>query len=275
MNRSVVFPFRFPVVLILLCSVIQSSVVVADITASLSQHSNLNNNGPLLAFASPSIPPPPPISMPVWSLSSPLSKVPREGTSMNIVTFATPVSVAPPKLWTISLYRNTLTREAFFSSGIGILQLLNPSQKSLVPLLGKRSGYEEGYYKREECQKVGFTWIAGNGCNLLTKTDATATLDDDDGESSATAMPSIISQEDRSALESMELLPGCAAYLLVKLLPRPAIDAGDHEIAVCEVLGTGIWDDKAKQVVLLETPSEPLDETSALYTSLLRKEGII
>eukprot|EP00521_Asterionellopsis_glacialis_P007765 CAMPEP_0195283294 /NCGR_PEP_ID=MMETSP0707-20130614/1890_1 /TAXON_ID=33640 /ORGANISM="Asterionellopsis glacialis, Strain CCMP134" /LENGTH=273 /DNA_ID=CAMNT_0040342433 /DNA_START=69 /DNA_END=890 /DNA_ORIENTATION=+ len=272
---NIVFPFQFLVVFLLLLSVIHSTVVDADITASWSQYSNMSKHRPLIAFASPSIPPPPPISMPVWSLSSPLLNVPREGTSMNIVTFATPVSVAPPKLWTISLYRNTLTKEAFFSSGIGILQLLNPSQKSLVPLLGKRSGYEEGYYKRNECQKVGYTWIAGNGCNLLIKTDETTAYDGDDGNSSDTAMASVISQEDRSALESIELLPECAAYILVKLLPRPTIDAGDHEVAVCEVLGTGIWDGKTKQVVLLEKPSESLDETSALYTSLLRKEGII
>lgn len=79
---------------------------------------------------------------------------------MNIVTFATPVSVAPPKLWAVSLYTDTMTRDAFFSSGTGVLQLLSPEQKNLVPLLGKRSGYEEGgYSKRNACQEVGYGWV--------------------------------------------------------------------------------------------------------------------
>ena len=111
----------------------------------------------LFAFASPSIPPPPPISMPVWSLASPVA----DETSMNIVTFATPVSVAPPKLWVVSLYTNTMTRQSFLGSKVGVLQLLTPSMQDVVQVLGKRSGYEEGYSKRDECQKLGHGWISG------------------------------------------------------------------------------------------------------------------
>lgn len=111
-----------------------------------------------LAFASPSIPPPPLISMPVWSLASPVAD---DDTSMNIVTFATPVSVAPPKLWVVSLYTNTMTRQSFLDSKVGVLQLLTPSMQDVVPVLGKRSGYEEGYSKRDECQKLGHGWISG------------------------------------------------------------------------------------------------------------------
>lgn len=116
-------------------------------------------------FASPSIPPPPPISMPVWSLSSPIqsptASLTERDTSMNIVTFAIPVSVEPPKLWAVSLYYNTLTRQSMVDSGMGVLQLLTPAQKHLVPILGKRSGYEKGFSKRIECQKLGFEWIKG------------------------------------------------------------------------------------------------------------------
>ena len=113
-----------------------------------------------LAFASPSIPPPPPISMPVWSLASPILS--SGETSMNIVTFATPVSVAPPKLWVVSLYTNTLTRHSFLTSKVGVLQLLAPSLKNVVPILGKRSGYEEGFSKRDKCEKVGYKWISND-----------------------------------------------------------------------------------------------------------------
>ena len=76
---------------------------------------------------------------------------------MNIITFASPASVAAPKLWTVSLYKNTMTREAFLSSRKGVLQLLTPSMKELVPVLGKRSGYEEGFSKRVECDRIFVT----------------------------------------------------------------------------------------------------------------------
>lgn len=111
--------------------------------------------------ASPSIPLPPAISMPVWSLAA--RHVDNDNTpetSMNIVTFCTPVSVAPPKLWAVSLYMNTMTRDAFLdSSKVGVLQLLTPDMKHVVPLLGKRSGREEGYSKQEACQEIGFDWV--------------------------------------------------------------------------------------------------------------------
>ena len=113
----------------------------------------------LVAFASPSIPPPPPISMPVWSLACPCSKDTNGNTSMNIVTFATPVSVAPPKLWIVSLYTNTMTRDCCLESRVGVLQLLTPSMSQVVPLLGKRSGYEEGYSKQKACQEAGYECV--------------------------------------------------------------------------------------------------------------------
>jgi len=78
---------------------------------------------------------------------------------MNIVTFATPVSINP-KLYMISLYHGTKTKDTFFQSKHGILQLLDKRQKDLVPLLGKRSGYDyeegQGYDKEKECDGAGF-----------------------------------------------------------------------------------------------------------------------
>lgn len=56
------------------------------------------------------VPPPPSVSMPVWSLSCPLS---NSQSAMSIVTFATPVSVSSPKLWALSLYKTSRTRCAF------------------------------------------------------------------------------------------------------------------------------------------------------------------
>ena len=160
------------------------------------------------------VPPPPPLSMPVWSLSCPISP---SSSAMSIVTFATPISVSSPKLWAISLYKTSLTRCTFLGvarsgeeyndiastsssvvntarntgsrirrrgdeplagaegamgwrarqsllsqdstfhsgtiHGVGVLQLLTPRQSKLVPILGKRTGWDTNYSKKAECSR--------------------------------------------------------------------------------------------------------------------------
>lgn len=82
---------------------------------------------------------------------------------MNIVTFVSPVSVSAPKLWMISFFHNTMTKDAFLASKYGILQLLRPQQKVLIDPLGKHSGYDDDdddddgkYSKQEQCSKLGY-----------------------------------------------------------------------------------------------------------------------
>ena len=228
------------------------------------------------AFASPSIPPPPPLSVPVWSLSAdedlPSSMQGRGNTrhSMNIVTFATAVSVAPPKIWAVSLYTNTLTRRAFLDAKVGVLQLLRPDQSKLVPILGKRSGYEDGYDKREECKVAGFEWVAYHDGNN----------DDDLDESTGICTCSSEGDADYGDTVRLQVLPGCATYIKLKVLSYH--NAGDHDVALCEVLDTAIWNDDTKKVVTCSSddrdgkPTVPaLDPSTALYTGQLREEGII
>jgi flavin reductase (DIM6/NTAB) family NADH-FMN oxidoreductase RutF len=237
------------------------------------------------------IPPPPPLSMPVWSLACPaiaLSPPPTTAenndtnnespagtpplpptTSMNIVTFATAVSVAAPKLWAVSLYHNTLTKDSFLASGTGVLQLLSATvsnnnnsieshQKYLVPVLGKRSGYEytttptttagSSYYsKKDESAKLGFGWIrSSHGSDFRCSAD-------------------------------LELLPECCTYISLKLLQT--VPAGDHVVALCEVVDTGVWDPSTRTVPSCgdnrDAPNQVFDPSSALYTGQLRQEGII
>lgn len=225
----------------------------------------------LSAFASKSIPPPPPISVPVYSLASsiPVESLSKsEGssdgrnrnrnTSMNIMTFCTPVSVAPPKLWTLSLYSNTMTKDYFFESKIGVLQLLDKKQCDLVPILGKRSGYELDYSKELECEKIGFKW--GRYC-------------DDKIDSKGYSA----NEEENGLLQSTRLLPNCQSYIKVRLLE--AFDAGDHEVALCQVLGVGEWNDQEKCVIDVDVNAndapKPKDENIALYSGYLRQKGII
>lgn len=195
----------------------------------------------------PQIPPPPAISMPVWSLTCSTRSLTQirsndepslPTTSMNIVTFCTPVSVAAPKLFVISLYYNTLTMDSFLASGQGILQLLRPSQKMLVPILGKRSGYETDFSKRDACDALDLAWV-----------------------------PTSIGSDAETPLD---ILPNCASYLRVRIINT--IPAGDHLVALCEVLQS--WEWKGGTLVPAST-SSPLDPTSALYTGQLRQEGII
>jgi flavin reductase (DIM6/NTAB) family NADH-FMN oxidoreductase RutF len=171
---------------------------------------------------------------------------------MNIVTFATAVSVAPPKLWAVSLYHDTLTKDSFLKSGTGVLQLLAPSQKMLIPALGKRSGYEAGYSKPDACADLGFAWVTCRRRNL--------------GLSSAAADHSY---------DRMELLPACSSYIFLKLVST--VEAGDHLVALCQVTGTGVWDEGGQTVLPVQENALPrcLDPSSALYTGQLRQDDIL
>ena len=126
----------------------------------------------------------------------------------------------------VSLYHNTMTKDAFLQSRYGILQLMDQSQKDLIPLLGKKSGYERmdddvgscsNYYdKAMECSKLGYEWM----------------------ESSSGSSPS---------LDSIKILPRCQSYIKLKVIK--SMEGGDHELALCEVVGVGEWDDGRREVV--------------------------
>jgi len=77
--------------------------------------------GTTFALSSSPIPPPPSMSMPVWSLACPTIDAAEQKTSMNIMTFCTPISVSP-KLWALSLYDNTLTKDSALASKRATLQ---------------------------------------------------------------------------------------------------------------------------------------------------------
>ena len=234
---------------------------------------------PCDAAMSNKIPPPPSISLPVWSLAVSTQSLHQQrqrqqqklqqpqdtktlvqfpGTSMNIVTFCSAVSVAPPKLWIVSLYYDTLTKDSFLAGDtdekIAVLQLLRPAHKHLIPVLGKQSGYDAAYSKRQECAQRGFPWV----------TTRTFEVDDDDDEH--------ITQPPRH--ETIELLPNCAAYIYLKLVN--IMPAGDHVVALCEVVRTGCWDGSRNMLVVDNTTTPlPMDADTVLYTGLLRKEGIL
>lgn len=132
----------------------------------------------------------------------------------------------------------------------------------LVPLLGKRSGYEEGYDKEKECSRAGFPWINVQ-CTKLFSKDISG---HDDSERNSL-------KESHSYFDGMKVLPRCQSYIALKMID--SIEGGDHELALCEIIGVGAWDKEGGGVLLSDGAADPKDETSVLYTGALRKEGVI
>jgi flavin reductase (DIM6/NTAB) family NADH-FMN oxidoreductase RutF len=156
---------------------------------------------------------PPLLNVPTYSLAT-LSPDGRK-TGMNILTYATPVSINPDRVWAIGLYKGTQAHEHFSVSKQGVLQLLTEPHSKLVRLLGSTSGYDVD--KQSECRKLGFEWVS-----LQQRKDAPL------------------------------VLPGCAHYLSLKLQGE-LIDAGSHDIAICRVDSMFVDYNESKQGGLLMT----------------------
>ncbi|MCX6293012.1 MAG: flavin reductase, partial [Sphingobacteriales bacterium] len=75
------------------------------------------------------------VDLPVYSISSKGA----EFDNMNIITYATAVSMKP-KRFICAVYKNTKTLENVRLNGQFVLQILSNTQYALVRLLGKQSG---------------------------------------------------------------------------------------------------------------------------------------
>jgi flavin reductase (DIM6/NTAB) family NADH-FMN oxidoreductase RutF len=142
---------------------------------------------------------PPLLNSPVYSLATRIPAAKDDAsssrTNMNLLTYATPVSIRPDRLWAIGLYRETLSWEVFQKEGKGILQLLTPEHIPLIRLLGGSSGRDVD--KQEECCKLGWEW--------------------------------------KEIKEEFPLvLPGCLSYVCLEL-QGDMIDGGTHDVAICKV----------------------------------------
>ena len=137
---------------------------------------------------------PPLLDMPTYALAT----FNKDGTTnMNILTYATPVSAQPQRVWSLGVYRETLTEENLQRKPGGVLQLLTKDHIDLVSILGGSSGRDVN--KEEECAKAGFEWI--------------------DGE----------------YFDGIQVLPGCASYICFTV-QGGMIDAGSHLIVpYCQV----------------------------------------
>jgi flavin reductase (DIM6/NTAB) family NADH-FMN oxidoreductase RutF len=154
----------------------------------------MNAGGP--SFALERLDEPPPLSTPVYSLAT--RNLADESTNMNIVTFVTPVSLRPQRIYALSLYKGTLSHENFIERGWGILQLMKQGHAPLVEILGKRSGRDMD--KRGYSAAEGFIWVP---------------------------------VDEVWSPESIDLIPDAAAYLTLQMISFH--DAGDHDVALCSL----------------------------------------
>lgn len=135
---------------------------------------------------------PPLIDVPTYSMAT----LNEDGsTNMNILTYATPVSVRPDRVWSLGLYKETLSYRNFVRTKSCVLQLLTEEHVPLIKLLGGSSGKDVD--KRAECATLGVNWMSD---------DAT----------------------------DPELLPGCASYLRLSAM-HDIVDTGSHAVALCRV----------------------------------------
>ena len=131
---------------------------------------------------------PPLLDVPTYSLAT----LNEDGsTNMNIVTYATPVSIRPDRVWTLGMFKDTLSQENIMRNPVCVLQLLRDQHADLVRSLGGNSGRDIN--KKEECAKLGFEWEELQNCNGL------------------------------------EVLPGCEIYLKL-CVQGGCVDAGSHLI---------------------------------------------
>jgi flavin reductase (DIM6/NTAB) family NADH-FMN oxidoreductase RutF len=130
---------------------------------------------------------------------------------MNILTYATPVSTAPTRVWSLGLFKDTLSEANLRRSGVCVLQLLTDHHKDAVPILGSVSGRDVD--KKAVCQQLGLEW------------------------------------EDLKDKDRFQVLPGCASYVKLSI-QGGVVDAGSHFIVpFCEVveMHTSINDNEASR----------------------------
>ncbi|KAL3939806.1 MAG: hypothetical protein SGBAC_005533 [Bacillariaceae sp.] len=249
------------------------------------------------------IPPPPALSVPVWSLAvkddddyddtndgdddgdadGNTTAIARKKTktNMNIMTYCMPVSIGPPKLWALSIFKDTKTRELFLLDHLdddstpttpkqGILQLLTKDHHALVPILGKKSGRDIN--KEQACAEAGWKWAPSPSSSP-----------------SSPPPPPSTSAEESSTEEDCQVIPSCSLYLQVQVVEscNSKMDAGDHWVVLCQIVNTGEWDSERnclrwrtmvaddEDTAVPAAAVEGIDGIgdNAMYSGWLRQEG--
>lgn len=154
---------------------------------------------------------PPLVDVPVWSMAT-LNDDADQTTNMNLLTYATPVSIRPTRLYALGLFKATKSRDNFLREKSCILQLLSGSNRKhieCVRLLGGTSGKDVS--KEEDLVSV-------HGIELET-------LAADDENESNDDLPKV--------------LPGCVQYLKLSMVGDEVTDYDEgessHDVVICKV----------------------------------------
>jgi len=192
---------------------------------------------------------PPLVDVPVYSMAT-LNPPDKTGgtnggstTNMNILTYATPVSVRPDRVWALmGLYKGTLSHENFSRTRTCILQLLTAKHIPLVRLLGASSGNDLN--KRQECSKLApeLAWRESSSSSSSS------------GDPSTTC---------KNSEQQPQLLPDCAYYLKLTAI-GDIVDGGSHDVVICKV-----------EEMLVADDSNEATRQEYLSTAKLRELGII
>eukprot|EP00985_Skeletonema_marinoi_P023679 scaffold15909_cov132-Skeletonema_marinoi.AAC.6 len=300
-----------------------SSLALITAYAAILLPLSLTSGGGVSAFSRPqshhpnkaTIPScPPPISMPVWSLSCPIPFPTQDlsSSSMSILTFVTPVSVSSPKLWAVSLYKTSLTRCSFLGvtnrgeeyndipstassvtttsgSAYSVRRRDSMGEAGLLPggVDGAVGWRVTGEYRRPGSKPLGSTQGVGILQLLSPKQsklvpilgkmpgwDGGALMKKEECAKIGHEWVAVGSDEEE---EQFEVLPHCASYIQIKL--KRVTVGGDHDVCIVQVTKNGVWDDVNKTVFWLEEGDQQqqpaLDSTAALYSGQLRDERII
>ena len=194
---------------------------------------------------------PPLLNVPTYSMATLNdNNLDPSTTNMNIVTYATPVSVRPDRVWCIGLFKGTKSEENFRQTRKCILQLLTTRHTSIIPILGGTTGRDDSSItKAEVCKNNGLQWI-GSG-----KSDNN---DDSDNE----------------IFSSIKVLPHCAYYIHLTAVGN-FVDAGSHVIAPCCKVEAMYVGNSSSDNDTNEQHQQVEEIEPHLMTAYLRELGII
>ncbi|OEU06867.1 hypothetical protein FRACYDRAFT_252749 [Fragilariopsis cylindrus CCMP1102] len=257
-------------------TVLQSStvmvVVLVEGLSTSSSSSSSTKKSSTIIYSSTDIPPL--VDVPVWSMAtlnndSDTNTTTRTTTNMNIITYVTPISIRPNRLYAVGLFKKTLSRENFLREKTCILQLLCDSTEhiSCVKLLGGQSGYD--------LQKQ----------NVLEQEES---LNNDHGIGIG-ELQDLTSSASSSEVVLPKVLPGCVQYLKLSLVGDDIIEYEDgeeesssHDIVICKVdemwtttTSTSTSSVEGKEVVVEGEPKKQQQKQQYLSTGRLRELGII
>lgn len=161
---------------------------------------------------------PPLVDVPVWSMATLNDDVGQGGekskatTNMNLLTYATPVSIRPNRLYALGLFKATQSRDNFLREKTCVLQLLSANiEKHIecVRLLGGTSG--KNVSKEEDLASMYGIELQELAC--------------DDGEETREDLPKV--------------LPGCVQYMKLSMVGDEVTDydgeESSHDVVICKV----------------------------------------